>query len=143
MIRFAIPLCLSRRRLRVATETIETIKIVGGVLTLTIGDDYSYLDRRALEVDLPGDHLPDLTGAAVALHLRSGDRQKCALVIPGTVVTPSGNTRTLRFEPTSAQTGLLKRTVEGQFAVVITTSTRTITPTESRGVLTVLNRLSF
>lgn len=142
--RFALPLCLSRRRLRVPSQivTVEVFTISGGVMTLTVGDDYAYADGRALEFNLDGSHLPDLTGATVVLHLLSGQKQKCPIVVTGTVITATGLTRKVRFQPTKAQTGFLTRTVDGQFAVVITTSTRTITPTESRGVLTVLPRLT-
>jgi hypothetical protein len=121
---------------------VEVFTISGGVMTLTVGDDYAYNDGRSLEFNLDGSHLPDLTGATVALHLLSGQKQKCPIVVTGTVITATGLTRKVRFTPTAAQTGLLTRTVDGQFAVVITTSTRTITPTESRGVLTVLPRLT-
>lgn len=108
-------------------------------MRLTIGDDYSQSDLRAIEIDLDGTVLPDLsTGSSVELHLKTGTS---VVIVSGSITVPTGTVRTVRFEPTSAQTVLLTPTVDGRFSVVITHSARTITPPEGQGVLTAVMRI--
>jgi hypothetical protein len=111
----------------------------GLTVTLTIGDDYSAADSRAIVFDLDGTALPDLTTATVALVCEMSGRKQFQVVISGEITVPTGTTRTVRFQPAANDTAQLSPTVDGEFFTVITlASGRTITPLEARGKLVVL-----
>lgn len=107
-------------------------------LTLVIGDDYLNDDTRAIEFDVQD--VPDLTDAEIVLRLRpvpSGT----VVEIEGTATVPTGDTKTIRFQPTAAETALLTRTDtppsdKGVFDVkIVDADGHVITPLELRGVL--------
>lgn len=75
-----------------------------GVVTIVAGDDYLLADGRQIDFDAPSSNFwPNLTGAAVTWNISDG-----ALVVSGTVVTPTGNQR-VRFQPVGTQTDDLTR----------------------------------
>jgi hypothetical protein len=112
-------------------------------LTLVIGDDYLAADGREIEFDLDGATFPDLTGATIVLRLKSiptSTDEDEVVEIEGTATVPTGDTKTIRFEPTSEETAELTETGEGpkagEFEVHITDADgHEITPLELRGVL--------
>lgn len=113
----------------------------GGNVTMqvTAGDDYSADDARPIDIDLDGDSLPDLATANVWLRMASGQK----LLVSGSAVVATGSIRTVRFQPTAAETALLTPGVSGLFAVkIVTAEGRTITPAEGRGTLIVLPKVA-
>jgi antitoxin component HigA of HigAB toxin-antitoxin module len=112
----------------------------GLLMRLTIGDDYSATDSRAIQFDLDGTTLPDLTTASVSLVCELSGKKRSQVAISGEITVATGTTRTVRFQPAAADTLQLSPTVEGEFYTVITLagSGRVITPLEARGRLIVL-----
>lgn len=90
---------------RIGTGEIVAVSPVsadGGTLTLYIGDDYYSADAAALEWTQGTATWPDLTGATVQLCVGDG-----LMNVTGTVVTPTGSSKRVRFEPTHTDTAKL------------------------------------
>lgn len=113
-------------------------------ITLVIGDDYLAEDGRQIEFELQD--VPTLTDAEITLRLRP-TKTADAILITGTPTVATGDTKTIRFEPTSDETAELSVTTKpgevGEFEVHITDAGgHEITPLELRGVLVCLNPLA-
>lgn len=124
----------------VVATVVGPVQSPGGQLTikLTVGDDYSAADSRAIVLDLDGTVLPDLTNATIQLCLSSGSR----VIVTGVATVPTGATRVVQFQPTGTDTGGLIPKPQGVFAVKITVSGREITPLDGRGTLIVLPKVA-
>lgn len=91
-------------RLGAGTVGVAAPVTSSGVVTIVAGDDYLLADGRQIDFDAPSSNFwPNLTGAAVTWNISDG-----ALVVSGTVVTPTGNQR-VRFQPVGTQTDDLTR----------------------------------
>ncbi len=89
---------------RIGSGQITTVSNIsqGGLIVLVRGDDYKAADGEALDwVDVDA-AWPALTSAAVSFGVNHG-----ALIVTGSVITPTGAGKTVRAEPTAAQTASL------------------------------------
>ena len=94
---------------RIGTAEFEVVSPVAldGTLTLVQGDDYDADEGRQLDfTETAASAWPVLTGATVKLTIRSL-ADALILTSTGTVVTPTGSSKKVRFELTAAQTLLL------------------------------------
>ncbi len=80
----------------------------GKQILLVRGNDYNVASGQPLEWTDPNGNWPDLTGAAVTLTLRlkdtTGAGTTVGLTKAGTVVTPTGSDKLVRFAPVRADT---------------------------------------
>lgn len=119
------------------TITVVSPVTSASTIELVQGDDYYHADSRALTFTLTGT-LPAYTDATTTLQLESGRK---VVVVSGTVVTATGDTRVVRFEVTKANTKLLPETDVGQFRVVVVLSNGHET-TPATGALTVVRKVT-
>jgi hypothetical protein len=114
--------------------TVSPVSADGSSVTIVRGDDYLAADARALDWTDAGNHWPDLTGATIAFTAR---RSPSVLTKAGSVVTPSGSSKSVRVELTAAETAALG-TGPWNFDVQATLATTSHIVTLVLGTLTVL-----
>ena len=111
----------------------------GLVLSIAAGDDYSATDGRQIDLLLNSADIPALTGASVYLICLLP--RTAQIKIAGSVITATGTTKQIRFQPTHSQTALLgpvTSPIYGQFWVrIVTAGGDTISPQEVAGQLIV------
>lgn len=87
-----------------------------GTLTIVQGDDYFAADNRAIDFIIAGG--PDLTDAECRLQAQKGslrlDWDKTD------ILTPAATSKTIRFEPSQAETAAIPATGNWQFQLFIT-----------------------
>ncbi len=98
------------------TITVVSPISTGGDFTILKGDDYYALDSRS--IDWSATTWPDLTSATIRFSIQS---DLSAFTTAGSVVTPTGSTKTVRLELSAAQTALFPAAVM-DFEVVATLS---------------------
>jgi hypothetical protein len=112
--------------------TIETGSPVAvtGEVDIYRGDAYATADSRELPWEITGSlalTLPDLTGATITLYATHLENKRASFTASGSVVTPTGATREVLVQLTSAQTDDL---LDGDYAysvVAVPTSGRPLT----------------
>jgi hypothetical protein len=83
------------------TTVVSPVAPDGRQIVVVSGDDYSAIDGRSLDFSDDADVWPDLTGASVVLSIGFTDS---IFRRTGLVVAPTGSTKRVRFELSSAQT---------------------------------------
>jgi hypothetical protein len=125
----------------IVTGPVATNPQTGLTVTLTVGDDYYYSDNRSIDFSLNGLTLPSLSGASC--YLVCTIPGKTQVRFPGSVVTETGATRLVRFQPNATETAAFGPADGGGFTGVfhvrlITAANHTITPLDAVGQLIVL-----
>lgn len=102
------------------TITVTAPVALGGDVLVYIGDDYSNTDSRAL--DWSSASWPNLTGATITLAAAGARTTGADWTLTGSAPTAGVGSQTVRFQPTSAETALLREGSGHRFQIEATLS---------------------